>query len=405
MTVGFGLVVLGASSYAFLGIAARACHPGPFASLSVLWLVTVTVGIGLFLPVEQELARTIAVLGARACALRPALVAGVRSVSVLTVVVSVAALAVMSTLRSQLGLSGALLAATFLNVVAQGVAYFFRGVAAGVGAYSSYGWQLAVEGAVRLALAPALAAAGVRDPAAYGFALAGATLLSLLITALPLTRRLPSSDLSSPVPQFSSRVGWLVLAALASQVLVNSAPILLSYVQATPTARAASFFAALLVARIPLFLFAAVQAVLLPSLAAAAARGDHEAFFAALRKVELPVLGVGLLGALGAATVGDPVLRLIFGPGFAIATSTVVLLALGSAAFLVASVEGQAALARGRHRGVGLSWAAACVLALCFAFLHGDAYQRVSEALLTGSLLALVLLLSLAYGRGRSHAL
>ena len=55
--VGVGLVTFGVTSYAFLAIAARACGPERFASLSLLWLVTTALGAGLFLPLEQELAR------------------------------------------------------------------------------------------------------------------------------------------------------------------------------------------------------------------------------------------------------------------------------------------------------------------------------------------------------------
>jgi len=56
-TVGVGLLLFGAASYAFLAVAARSCGPSRFATLSLLWITTTTLGAGLFLPLEQELAR------------------------------------------------------------------------------------------------------------------------------------------------------------------------------------------------------------------------------------------------------------------------------------------------------------------------------------------------------------
>ena len=58
--VGGGLVVLGVCSYAFLALAGRALSPADFATLSVLWALVYTVGPGLFLPLEQEVARALA---------------------------------------------------------------------------------------------------------------------------------------------------------------------------------------------------------------------------------------------------------------------------------------------------------------------------------------------------------
>ena len=65
LTVGAGLVVLGLSATVYLVLAARATGPAGFAGLAVLWTLVYTVGIGLFLPFEQEVARAVADRSAR----------------------------------------------------------------------------------------------------------------------------------------------------------------------------------------------------------------------------------------------------------------------------------------------------------------------------------------------------
>ncbi|MEA2685075.1 MAG: hypothetical protein QOE93_270, partial [Actinomycetota bacterium] len=64
MAVAAGLVVLGLTAYAFLVIAARALGPEAYAPLSALWAIVFLVGPGCFVPLEQELARSLAARGA-----------------------------------------------------------------------------------------------------------------------------------------------------------------------------------------------------------------------------------------------------------------------------------------------------------------------------------------------------
>ena len=60
ITVGTGLVIAGLASYGFLAISARALGPEAFAPLSVMWIITFLAGPGFFLPVEQEVSRALA---------------------------------------------------------------------------------------------------------------------------------------------------------------------------------------------------------------------------------------------------------------------------------------------------------------------------------------------------------
>ena len=61
----FGLLLDGVASYVFLSAAGRDLGPDKFAIVSVLWVVLFLVGNGLFIPVEQELSRSISARAAR----------------------------------------------------------------------------------------------------------------------------------------------------------------------------------------------------------------------------------------------------------------------------------------------------------------------------------------------------
>ncbi|HEV3287833.1 MAG TPA: hypothetical protein VG123_02450, partial [Streptosporangiaceae bacterium] len=55
LTVGAGLLVLGAGYYVHLAIAGHSLPATGMAALSVLWSIVFLLGLGVFLPIEQEL--------------------------------------------------------------------------------------------------------------------------------------------------------------------------------------------------------------------------------------------------------------------------------------------------------------------------------------------------------------
>jgi O-antigen/teichoic acid export membrane protein len=170
--VGIGLAVFGVTSYAFLAVAARACHPGRFSALSLLWIVTTTLGVGLFLPVEQELARSLADHRSRQEPTGQAMAAAIRAALAGLAVVTVAVLIAFAPLRGLFDDQGAVVLAVLANFAGQAVAYLARGVAAGTEHFGVYSAQLAVEGTLRVGFATILLFAGAGSAAAFGFALA-----------------------------------------------------------------------------------------------------------------------------------------------------------------------------------------------------------------------------------------
>ena len=75
---------------------------------------------------------------------------------------------------------------------------------------------------------------------------------------------------------------------------------------------AAVFGTTFVLARIPLFLFAPVQAVLLPKLTRAATLGAHDELSRRLRQAVTLVAGLGLLGVLGCVLFGPWAAELLF---------------------------------------------------------------------------------------------
>ena len=60
VSVGAGLMVLGAGMYVHLAVAGHSLPASGMAAVSVLWSLVFLLGLGVFLPVEQELIRLVA---------------------------------------------------------------------------------------------------------------------------------------------------------------------------------------------------------------------------------------------------------------------------------------------------------------------------------------------------------
>jgi O-antigen/teichoic acid export membrane protein len=144
-----------------------------------------------------------------------------------------------------------------------------------------------------------------------------------------------------------------------------------------------NFVAALTLARIPLFLFSAVQASLLPALSRHVGAGDRQRFAAVLRSLVLGILGLGAVSGVGALAVGPQALRLVFGPAFAVDRVDVALLALSTAGLMLVTTLGQALIATAHYRGAALAPLVG-VAVFVLAATTGDAplERRVSLALL-----------------------
>lgn len=390
--VGAGIGVYGLSSFAFLAVAAQQMGQSPgYTALGLLFTLLNALGIGLYLPVEQETGRTVSAQLSLGRPTAPGAATPLRYAGASLAVIALVGV-VLRTQVADLFFEGHD-GVTVMFVLALGgmaVAYLVRGVLAGTRRFPRYGIQLALDGALRVGGAGALALAGDVDPVHYGAVLAVAPVLSSAVAVLrsgPLLTRPPAGTPRTPVV-----LAPLVLASVASQALANAGPVAAQLLR-TPAEETAAgnLVTALTIARIPLFLFAAVQAVFLPTLAQHVALGARDRFVRALRTATWATAAIAVLGVVATWAVGPQAVRLVFGPTFEIGRGDITLLAVSAALFMVVQVLVQGLLAHSQDAQATVAWIAGLVCLVGALLVPLTLTTRVSLALVVGSAGALVL--------------
>jgi O-antigen/teichoic acid export membrane protein len=131
-------------------------------------------------------------------------------------------------------------------------------------------------------------------------------------------------------------------------------------------------------------MFQAVQAALLPRLSRLAARGELDEFRAGLKRLLLVVLGVGVVGSVGALILGPFVIDIVYGAD--LSGRTLAMLALGSACYMVALSLAQAVIALRGHAFVAVGWIIGVVAFFLGTWLFSDdLFKRVEFGLLLSS--------------------
>ena len=381
----------GVTAYGFLVLTARVLGPEEYAPLSVLWVLALVAGPGFFLPVEQEIARALAARRARGEGGGPVVrrAAGL-ALALLGGLLLVGALAGPVLADQLFSDEWLLVVAWLLTLAAACAAHVARGVLSGMGRFGGYARIIGGESAVRLAIALALSTASVEAVGPYGLAVAAGPLVAVAYAVLR-ERDLMRPGPPAPWSEVTTALAWLLVASVLSMALVNAGPIFMELLASGPQEDAAGrFLAGLVVARVPLFLFQAVQASLLPRLAEMAGAGRTRELRRHLSHLVVLVGGIGAVGSAGAALLGPQVVRLLFGEEFDLSHRTMALLGLGSSAFMVASLLAQASIAVGGHRRMALAWSVgiAALLAVV-AFSSDDLFLRVELAGVAGGFVAL----------------
>ena len=152
-----------------------------------------------------------------------------------------------------------------------------------------------------------------------------------------------------------------------------------------------------LLARIPLFLFQAVQAALLPRLSRLAARGELDEFRSGLRRLIMLVAGVGVVGTVGAFLIGPFVIEKVYDAE--LGGRTLAMLALSSAIYMAGLATAQAVIALRGHALVALGWGVGVAAFFLGTWLSSDLlFRRIEIGLLLSSAAALTCFaLSLRY--------
>ena len=389
-----GTVVLGACNYLYLALVGNVLGGVASAPVSVLWTMMAGLAVGLFQPVEQLLSRGIAAEresggSGRAVTARAALFAGV------LLAASLVALLVAAGPVARLLFSGdvAFVLLLAVGLVASTVLFFVRGWLAGTGRFGLYALEMTLEGVVKIGLL-GLLAAGSGDPVVLGASLVVAPVLASLVVVAIGARGLRRGHVVGDDPSpASSRwsddlkaFGALTAGSLLLQVFVNAGVLLAqSAVAGESTAYTASLVAALAIARVPLFLFNAVQSLLLTRFTVEVQHRRFRPLVRAVASWNAAVLGLGVVWVVIVWAAGAALLSL-FGDDFELRRGQLVLLAVSCVLQIVTMVTAQALLALGSERLAVTVWPVGlAVLAVTYVAPWGDVGWAVAGAMVAGT--------------------
>ena len=389
--VGGGLLILGLTAYGFQIISFRALSKSDYTALNGLWVILFVVAPGVFLPLEQEVGRALAHRRALGIGGGPLVKRAALLGAILTGSLVIASVISGGPLTDRL-FDGhtALLACFAIALAAYAVEHLTRGTLSGNGRFGPYGLLLGAEGLVRLGPCVVLWVAGVDEPFYYGLALAIPPLIASGIAVFGQHGLLAPGP-EAPYSELSSRLGFLLLGSVLAQTL-GYAAFLGATVLATSGERdaVADFIVGFFLARIPILLFQAVQAALLPKLAGLAGAGRHDEFITGLRRLVAVVVGIGVIGVVGGFTLGPWVGGILFGDKFTLGHQDLALLAAGSGAFILALTLAQALIALMGHARAAIAWMLGIVGFVVVTALGDDLFLRVELGFLAGATVSAV---------------
>lgn len=391
IAVGGGLGVLGMASYVHLAVAGHNLNAGDMSSLSVLWSIVFTLGLGLFIPVEQEVARLVAARRSSQVASGPVLARGATAAAAILVLISAVLIGAADPIAARL-FAGEV-ALIWVLVAALGglaVAHTTRGVLSGLHLFPSYGAQLGADGALRIALVAALGLLDVSSPVWYGLVLMLAPVTAAALTARPVLRVIGSGGIPIHWGAFLPGLGLLTVSSLFSQIVVNIGVINVRLLAPSDVVTAGALLSALIIVRIPLFVFGSLQASLLPGLAASVTLDDQAAFRILLRRALIIVTVLAGVGGALVILLGPSLVQILFNAPDVLSRVDFAWLAAGTAAYLWAMVLGQAVLAQNRHRAQALSWAVGTAALTAVTLTPLPIALRVEIAYTVGSIIVAV---------------
>lgn len=388
--VAISLVIAGIASYLFLRVGKTALgSDDALQPIASLWFATFALAPGFFLPVEQELARALSHRRALGMGGTPVLSKVLRLCVVIAVAVAIGILAISPKLNSEFFRNEwSMIIALIIAFAAYAPAHVARGIASGNGRFRAYALVMGGDGVVRIVVCLGLAVLGVKSVGPYGLAIA----LSPLPAVMWVGWR--GQLHTDPGPAASWRevtpnLGWLLLGSVFAAGLVNAGPLVASLLsESHEKERVTQFGYGVLLARIPLFLFQAVQASLLPRLSRLAARREFREFRSGLRRLLNVVVVVAVIGTVGAYLLGPFIIEKFYGA--TLSKKTMLMLAIGSALYMVALALAQAVIALRGHALVALGWGVGMV-ALVISVLVGpdQLFRRVEIALVVSSIASL----------------
>lgn len=392
--VGVGLALSGVATYAFFAITSRTLDPASYAVLGVLWSLLFAVGNGVMQPLEQEVARAVADRRARGLGAAPVIRRAVAIGVAFTLVLVVVGILTRTWLLERLldGRTG-LVGIFLVGLAAFAAGHLARGTLSSHGRFGAYATFFVTDGVARVGLAAVLAIAGVAAAGPYGLVLALAPFLGVAVALAP-QRHLLSPGPPAAWGELTRALGWLLMGTVSLALVVQGGTIAVQLLASdTQAGEAGVFLNGLQVARIPLFLFQAILASLLPRLSRLAGSGDFAHFSVSLGRLVRTIAGIGAVAVVAAVLVGPAAVGLVFGSATVLGPLDMGLLAATFVIIMVAICCDQALIALNGHRLMATGWAGALTLFVVVTAATtaiDDVFLRVELGLLAAAVAAAI---------------
>lgn len=381
-----GYVAVGASAFALLATGPRLLGPSGYSVLAVTWTTSTIVGLGIAFPGEQTITRVLAAGGGSSVVRRVERRLG--ALAVLSLLLPLLALAGREPL-----LGGSALWSLSLSLYIAGWAGLAsaRGRLAGTRGFTSYATTLLVEAGTRIVLC--LLAWVVRPWATV--LLAAAICLPMIASAASGMRRARHVDRSAPEVGAHSHLREQLLVtviALVSQIALNSAPLWLQ-ARSGDSVVAGQFVSTTSYLRIPMLLVGGLTAVALSATSNAVGDADPARARSIVRRTLAALLGVAVAATGVLLLLSGPGLRLLYGAGLSIDHATMVVIAMGTVAAMLAGLLTVLTFALHRHGTSATVWVLVALAATCALALAGSTPLGAAAATSAGQALAAAALL------------
>jgi O-antigen/teichoic acid export membrane protein len=392
--VGAGLLIAGLAAYGFQILAAERLSDSDYAALNVLWALVFVAAPGLFQPLEQEVSRALAArrardIGGGPLVKRAALLGGILAASV----AALAAIFYKPIVDELFNGRGGLLIGLFIALGCYYLAHTTRGTLSGNGRFGAYGLMHGSEGGVRMLFCGVLFGIAVSSPGWYGLALALPPLFAVGISLWGQHDLLPDGP-PAPYSELSTALAWLLIGSALAQLL-SYASVLSVQLLATESQKddVALFITGLFIARIPLLLFQAVQAALLPKLSGLASEGKHEDFRVGMRRLLIVVITICVAGTIGATIFGPWAGETLFPSKWILGNRDMFLLTLGATGFILALTLAQGLIALKAYAQAAFAWVAGIAAFIITLAIGDDLFLRAEMAFVVGSGVAALLMM------------
>ena len=398
VSIGGGLLVNGVTAYIFITISSRDLGAEAYSPVALLWALSFLLGIGFFLPLEQETARIVASRVGRGEGVGPVVRLAGQLGGALALFLLVISLVSRQWFTNEFFNGETTLFIGLLLVVAGlGTAHLVKGTLAGLGRFNGYARYIIGEGVGRLLLVGAVLAFTTKSVGAYGLAIGLAPFLGILI-ATTKQKEVFTPGPKAKVGDLSRALGSLLVASVATALVLNASPLAVQILATDQEIdESGKFLNALLVARVPLFFFQAVQAALLPRLSGLAGQEKFLELWRELKRLLSLVVGLGAAAVLFMGLLGPQIVVFAFGEEFRVSHGDMALLACSSAGLMIALSLTQALIACKAQGRMATAWVVGVgVFPAALSIAKNHLFLRVEIALIitvfTSALLMAVLL-------------